>query len=175
MAGTDHPDSEHIAYWIRAADATALRRRRMKIYLKRLVWRLVIGISIALKRTLDIVVSGLALLLGLPVFLVVAVLIRLEDGSPVFYRQERIGKNGRPFKLWKFRSMIVNAHQLRSAIDLENDHGEDGVTFKNRKDPRITRVGRFLRRFSLDELPQLFNVLRGDMSLVGPRPPLRCW
>ncbi len=168
-----HPDLQHVEHWLRAADSASLRRRRFRIFCKRSVWRLVIGVSSAVKRCLDLTVSGLALLLGLPLFILVAILIKLEDGGPIFYRQERIGRWGLPFGLWKFRSMIVNAHSLRDAMELENQHGKDNITFKNRRDPRVTRIGRILRRFSIDETPQFLNVFRGHMSVVGPRPPLR--
>jgi len=109
------------------------------------------------KRLFDIVASAIGLLVLWPVFLVIAVLIKLEDGGPVFYRQERIGYKGRPFKIWKFRTMVVNADKLGKPLTVG-------------RDPRITRVGYWLRKFKLDELPQLLNVLLGEMSLVGPRP-----
>ncbi len=109
------------------------------------------------KRLFDIVASAIGLLVLWPVFLVIAVLIKLEDGGPVFYRQERIGYKGRPFKIWKFRTMVVNADKLGKPLTVG-------------RDPRITRVGYWLRKFKLDELPQLLNVLLGEMSIVGPRP-----
>jgi len=109
------------------------------------------------KRLFDIAASAIGLLVLWPVFLVIAVLIKLEDGGPVFYRQERIGYKGRPFKIWKFRTMVVNADKLGKPLTVG-------------RDPRITRVGYWLRKFKLDELPQLLNVLLGEMSLVGPRP-----
>ena len=122
------------------------------------------------KRIFDLVAASCMLVvLALPM-LVIAMLVRHEDGGPVFFRQDRSGRNGELFLMTKFRSMIVNADErLEQLIDF-ND--ADDVLFKMRHDPRVTRVGRVLRRFSLDELPQLFDVLRGDMSLVGPRPPL---
>lgn len=126
-----------------------------------------------LKRGFDLIASGMALVFLAPLFAVAALLIKLEDGGPVFFGQTRVGKDGRTFRFWKFRSMCVDAEakreQLRAALA---ECGEDSVRFKMVGDPRITRVGNFLRRFSLDELPQFFNVLKGDMSLVGPRPPL---
>lgn len=125
------------------------------------------------KRAFDFAMSGLALFFLAPLFAVVAFLIKLEDGGPVFFGQTRVGKDGRAFRFWKFRSMCVDAEakraQLKAALA---ECGEDSVRFKMVGDPRITRVGNFLRRFSLDELPQFFNVFKGDMSLVGPRPPL---
>jgi lipopolysaccharide/colanic/teichoic acid biosynthesis glycosyltransferase len=112
------------------------------------------------------------LLIGLsPLFAAIAALIKWEDGGPVFFSQVRVGKDGRRFHIWKFRSMCQDAEARLKELMARNHHRE-GVTFKLKDDPRITRVGKQLRRFSLDELPQLFNVLHGDMSLVGPRPPL---
>jgi lipopolysaccharide/colanic/teichoic acid biosynthesis glycosyltransferase len=125
-----------------------------------------------LKRSLDVVVSGAFLLaLALPMA-ILAILIRLSDGGPVLFWQERVGKHGRIFGFPKFRSMRVNAEQLKDELLATNQHGTDGVTFKMKRDPRITPIGSFMRRFSIDELPQLWSVLRGDMSLVGPRPGL---
>ena len=124
-----------------------------------------------LKRAFDIIVSFLLLVLCSPLFLLVAVLVKIEDGGPVFFTQTRVGRFGRHFKMYKLRSMCLDAEQRLQAL-LANNHHKEGVTFKIKDDPRITRVGRWLRKFSLDELPQLYNVLVGDMSLVGPRPPV---
>jgi lipopolysaccharide/colanic/teichoic acid biosynthesis glycosyltransferase len=122
-------------------------------------------------RLMDIFVAAGCLLLFVPAGVAIALLIRL-DGGPVLYWQDRIGLHGRIFRFPKFRSMVVNADALRKKLEEANEHGGKGVTFKLEDDPRITRIGRFLRRTSLDELPQLWNVLRGDMALVGPRPAL---
>lgn len=122
------------------------------------------------KRTFDVVVAGSLVVLLSPLLLLMALLIRLQDGGPVLYRQRRVGANGAQFDMIKFRSMVVDADARRAELERANEH--DGVLFKIRDDPRVTRVGRFIRKFSIDELPQLFNVLRGEMSLVGPRPPL---
>ncbi len=124
-----------------------------------------------LKRVLDMTVAGAALVVLSPVFLLIAVLVR-RDGGPVFFRQLRVGQGGREFGFYKFRSMVVDAEARRIALAASNDHGHECVTFKMKRDPRVTAVGRFLRRTSLDELPQLWNVLKGDMSLVGPRPAI---
>jgi lipopolysaccharide/colanic/teichoic acid biosynthesis glycosyltransferase len=126
----------------------------------------------AIKRAIDILVSGLVLLCAAPFFGLIALLIKLEDGGPIFYWQERVGRHGVIFPFPKFRSMVVNAEEILKKIAAQNQHGGNGVTFKMKHDPRVTRVGRTLRRFSLDELPQLWCVLRGHMSLVGPRPAL---
>ena len=128
------------------------------------------GIRRLVKSAFDRVVACFALVLLLPVFAVLALAIRLDDGAPVFFRQVRVGKDGRPFALYKFRTMVTDAEQLK--LDLRALNDCDGVLFKMRDDPRVTRVGRLLRHYSLDELPQLVNVLTGDMSLVGPRPAL---
>jgi len=122
------------------------------------------------KRPFDVVVSLLGLVLLSPLFLVLAVLVKLDSRGPVFFKQVRVGKDGREFEFYKFRSMVQNAEQMKSKLMHLNEL--EGPVFKISDDPRITPVGRFLRRTSLDELPQLYNVLRGDMSLVGPRPPL---
>lgn len=126
--------------------------------------------SLGVKRVLDIVVSLLALLLGAPIFLAIAIAVKLESEGPVIYTSERIGKKGRVFRCFKFRTMVPDADIRRAAIMHLNER--DGVLFKVTNDPRITKLGRFLRKYSLDELPQFLNVLRGDMSIVGPRPPI---
>ncbi|MCB0063450.1 MAG: sugar transferase [Caldilineaceae bacterium] len=123
-----------------------------------------------LKRLMDLVGASIGLLLAAPVMLMIAVAIRWQDGGPIFYRAQRVGENGRLFTMYKFRSMVVNADRLQTQV---NQTDSDGNTIhKQKNDPRITKLGRFLRRSSLDELPQLINVLKGDMSLVGPRPEL---
>ena len=123
------------------------------------------------KLALDLIGAGIWLLLLWPLFLIVAILIKLDSRGPVFYRAERIGLNGEPFAMLKFRTMVVDAEQHRIALLGRNEGA--GPLFKIRHDPRVTRVGRWLRRLSVDEAPQLINVLLGQMSLVGPRPPLR--
>lgn len=122
------------------------------------------------KRLFDVVASACGLVLLSPVFLATAIAIKLDDGGPVFYNQERIGKDGKPFKMYKFRSMKVNADQEIEKLQKHNE--VDGAMFKMKNDPRITRVGKFIRKTSIDEFPQLLNVLLGQMSIVGPRPPL---
>jgi exopolysaccharide biosynthesis polyprenyl glycosylphosphotransferase len=124
----------------------------------------------ALKRPIDYCAAFLALLLLAPLFVLIAVLIKLDSPGPVFFKQERVGWGGRIFNLYKFRSMRVGAEAEQEALQAHNSMS--GPLFKVKDDPRITCTGRWLRRTSLDELPQLLNVLLGDMSLVGPRPPL---
>jgi exopolysaccharide biosynthesis polyprenyl glycosylphosphotransferase len=130
------------------------------------------GWPLVVKRTLDIAISFALLVLLSPVFVAVALAIKCTSPGPVFFLQERIGLNKRRFKICKFRTMVPDAERLMSALESRNE--ASGPVFKIRNDPRITQIGRFLRRTSIDELPQLINVLKGDMSLVGPRPlPVR--
>lgn len=127
-------------------------------------------LRLGLKKMIDWVGALTGIILSIPVTLAAVVAIKLEDGGPVFFRQTRAGKNGKPFTLLKFRTMVVNAEELKDQLMDRNEMS--GPTFKMKHDPRITRVGGFLRKMSIDELPQFFNVLQGEMSLVGPRPPL---
>lgn len=134
---------------------------------------LIAGSDFLIKRYFDFCFSAFLSLLTAPLYVFIALLIKLDSPGPVFYKQTRIGLHGKPFKVWKFRTMVANAEQLQKQLETSNEM-KDGVLFKIKNDPRITRVGKFLRRYSLDELPQLFNVLFGQMSLVGPRPlPVR--
>ena len=123
------------------------------------------------KRAGDLVVSSMMLLLLSPIFLLIAVLIKATDRGPVLFWQDRVGKFGKTFPFPKFRSMVMNAEVLQRELDAQNQHGA-GVTFKMKHDPRITWIGRIIRRASIDEMPQLWCVFKGEMSLVGPRPPL---
>ncbi|AJS60043.1 sugar transferase [Paenibacillus sp. IHBB 10380] len=124
-----------------------------------------------MKRTMDVMGASLGLLLLSPLFAVVALLIKLEDPKgPVFFHQIRVGKNEKKFHMFKFRSMVSNAEDLLDELLDQNE--VSGAMFKMKNDPRITKIGKFIRKTSMDELPQLWNVLRGEMSLVGPRPPL---
>ncbi len=123
-----------------------------------------------LKRSLDITLASLALLVASPFMVAIAIAVRVDSEGPIFYRAQRIGRKGRTFVCFKFRTMVPDADLLKE--DLEHMNERHGVLFKIENDPRVTRVGRFLRKYSLDELPQFYNVLRGDMSLVGPRPPI---
>lgn len=122
------------------------------------------------KRIFDLFLGTVLVLLALPIYSLISVVIRLDSNGPIFFRQERLGENGRVFRMIKFRTMVVGAEKMQADVNEINEDGK--LIFKRPDDPRITRIGRFLRRTSLDELPQLFNVLRGDMSLVGPRPEL---
>ncbi|MHB8073133.1 sugar transferase [Desulfosporosinus fructosivorans] len=122
------------------------------------------------KRGIDVIFSGLGLIVLSPLFLVIVLAIRLTSKGPAIFAQERVGLNGRPFKIYKFRSMVVNAEELKERLADLNEMS--GPVFKITNDPRVTAVGKYIRKTSIDELPQLFNVFKGDMSLVGPRPPL---
>lgn len=123
-----------------------------------------------IKRAMDIVLSLIAIICLSPVLLLIAILIKLDSKGPVLFNQERIGYKEKKFNMYKFRSMVVEAESQFEKIKTLNE--TNNIMFKSKKDPRITRFGKFLRKSSLDELPQLFNILKGDMSLVGPRPPL---
>ncbi|MGP5026141.1 sugar transferase [Glutamicibacter ardleyensis] len=128
------------------------------------------GTTFVLKRTMDIIGSLFALFLLTPILLLLSVLVKRDSAGAVFFNQERVGLRGSHFKMLKFRSMVANAEELKD--DLRADNEGNGVLFKMKHDPRVTKVGEWMRKHSLDELPQFYNVLRGDMSLVGPRPPL---
>ena len=145
--------------------------RHNHIQMRMLVWHLTIRCSVFFKRFMDIVLAVMALILGSPVFLITALLVKLTSPGPIIFSQVRVGRFGRHFKFYKFRSMYIDAEARKAELLKHNESG-DGVIFKMKHDPRITPIGRFIRKFSIDELPQLFNVILGDMSLVGPRPPL---
>jgi exopolysaccharide biosynthesis polyprenyl glycosylphosphotransferase len=133
------------------------------------------GANRILKKSFDLVGSVILVLLFSPVLLAVAAAIKLTSSGPVFFRQDRVGINGETFRMIKFRSMVVDAESRLAALKAQAQAQDAGntVLFKIKNDPRVTGVGKFIRRFSIDELPQLFNVVTGEMSLVGPRPPLR--
>jgi lipopolysaccharide/colanic/teichoic acid biosynthesis glycosyltransferase len=154
------------------AAQTRLGRWRLNalLTLQRWTWITFVNGARVTKRTLDLVIASVALVIALPIFALIALLVKL-DGGPVFFRQTRIGYLGREFGMLKFRSMCVNAEAKLAGLLAQNEKAQ-GITFKMKNDPRVTRVGRFIRRASIDELPQLWNVLTGDMSIVGPRPPL---
>lgn len=133
-------------------------------------WSLYVTLSTRVKRWLDMSLALLALACLWPLMLLTALAIKLESPGPIFFCQQRVGKWGKPFLCYKFRSMCNNAEAQKAALLAQNE--ADGPIFKIQHDPRVTRVGRIIRKLSIDELPQLFNILQGDMSLVGPRPPL---
>lgn len=123
-----------------------------------------------LKRLMDIICSMSALIVLAPILIVVAILIKIESKGPVIFSQERVGINNKKFKMYKFRSMVVNADDMKEKLEKQNER--KGPMFKIKNDPRITKIGRFIRKTSIDELPQLINILKGEMSIVGPRPSL---
>jgi len=143
----------------------------LRMQIKRWLWRSVISGAYLAKRLIDIVASIILLILLTPLFLVIMVLIYQSSPGPVFFKQTRVGRWGKLFTMWKFRSMYLNADERLKEIMAQNEMA-GGVIFKMKNDPRIIPVGRFIRKASIDELPQLWNVLKGDMSLVGPRPAL---
>ncbi len=144
---------------------------RWRFFCKKYFWKGVVRGATFLKRLLDIFISLAALFTLSPLFLMVAAAINLTDHGPIFFWQTRVGQWGKEFPFPKFRSMVVNAEALKDQLAARNDH-KTGLTFKMKNDPRITWIGRIIRKLSIDELPQLWCVLKGEMSLVGPRPPL---
>lgn len=160
-----------IDYWIRSSTVSGRLRLRIKLWTKLWLWKSVLFLAHGLKRVLDIVGAGCALIGLSPVFAITALLIKIEDRGPIFFKQMRVGYRGRLFPMWKFRSMVTNAEELKAKLAARNEM-EGGVIFKMKDDPRITRVGKFIRKYSIDELPQFWNVFVGEMSLVGPRPPV---
>ena len=164
-------EKEIVAYWSQAGTPLGRARLRGRAARKRWMWSVILGATRIFKRLLDIIVSFCALLALTPVFAATSLAIRIEGPGPLFFGQGRVGFRGRPFKMWKFRSMVPNADKLKDQL-LGQNQMQGGVLFKMKDDPRITRVGKFIRKYSIDELPQFWNVFRGDMSLVGPRPPV---
>jgi lipopolysaccharide/colanic/teichoic acid biosynthesis glycosyltransferase len=165
-----HPYSEQFGHI--AVARTTLERHWMNwcVQWQRWLLRWRIRSRGVMKRAADIVGSIAFLTFFSPLYLVLMLMVKLQDRGPVFFGQTRVGRFGQEFQMYKFRSMGLNAEAEFGKLLAQNQHGE-GVTFKMKNDPRITRIGKWLRRFSLDELPQFFDVLKGDMSLVGPRPP----
>jgi lipopolysaccharide/colanic/teichoic acid biosynthesis glycosyltransferase len=150
-----------------------LGRAKLNLYVKwkRFAWNWGTGCAYFVKRVFDIVVSIIALVVLAPVFVAIAIVVKL-DGGPIFFRQTRYGLHGKEFKMLKYRSMCVDAEaKLKDLLALNEK--KEGITFKIKDDPRITKIGRIIRKTSLDELPQFWNVLVGDMSIVGPRPPVK--
>ena len=145
-------------------------RANQRVRLTMLLHVIRIKIAGQLKRALDMIVASIALLFAMPLMILTAILIKLDSPGPILFRQTRVGKWGETFPCYKFRSMYIDAEQRKLELMAKNE--ADGPVFKMKNDPRITRVGRVIRKVSIDELPQLFNVLKGEMSLVGPRPAL---
>lgn len=147
------------------------KRSKFHMQLKISIWEWTVSFAKFLKTFLDVFMSLILLLVFSPIFIITAIIIYITDPGPIFYTAPRVGLDGATFGFIKFRSMYVNADKMKDQLIQQNESA-DGVIFKMKNDPRVTNIGRFIRRFSIDELPQLINVLKGDMSLVGPRPPL---
>jgi lipopolysaccharide/colanic/teichoic acid biosynthesis glycosyltransferase len=164
-------DKEMMARLMAANTTSGRMFLGMGVWTRRMAWKTASASAHFLKRAVDVLGSGVLILALSPVFVFIALCIKLEDGGPIVFAQTRVGKYGRLFKMFKFRSMCLNAEAKLAELLARNQHS-NGVTFKIKDDPRITRVGKIIRALSLDELPQLFNVFNGEMSLVGPRPPV---
>lgn len=147
---------------------TVQATQRMRFIM--LIWVIRTKVMRRLKRILDVGVASIVLIMAAPIMLITAIFIKIDSPGPILFRQTRVGKWGEPFPCYKFRSMYIDAEQRLQDLMAKNE--ADGPVFKMKNDPRITRVGRVIRKLSIDELPQLLNVLKGDMSLVGPRPAL---
>lgn len=164
-------DKKERELWMNKMLQLNKRKNRAKVRLKVIAWEGTVLFAKIMKVIIDYTLTPIMILIAMPIFTLTAVAIYLDDPGPIIYKANRVGKDGKQFSFFKFRSMKVNADKMKDAL-LDQNESKDGVIFKMKRDPRITRVGRFIRRTSIDELPQLFNVIRGDMSLVGPRPPL---
>ena len=159
-------------FWAQGILSGDVEKWQHRARLKRLRWRIIIRMTLGLKRLVDIVGGFCAIVISSPIFLITALAIKWDDGGPVLFKQIRVGAGGQLFEIWKFRSMVLNADQIKDEILEQNEHGDSGVTFKMKDDPRITKPGKWIRKLSIDEFPQFVNVLIGNMSLVGPRPPV---
>jgi lipopolysaccharide/colanic/teichoic acid biosynthesis glycosyltransferase len=173
MKSTAAPHRPHLLKELekRYSSANEFSFQRMRVIWKRNAWYGTIFLARFIKRLIDILGSLTGLLLLLPLFICVALAIYIHDRGPIFFVQKRVGQWGREFDFPKFRSMVCNAEALKAQLLNKNQH-KNGITFKINGDPRVTPVGSFIRKTSIDELPQLWSVLKGDMSLVGPRPPI---
>jgi len=170
--GRTEPEILEQLYRQYARGGTRMARIRITtyFYFKKYSWIFVTESAYFIKRVLDVCVSVIMLIILSPIFLITILAIKIDDPGPAFYKQTRVGKWGRLFTIYKFRSMVMGADKMKDQLLDQNESG--GVIFKMKHDPRITKVGRIVRKLSIDELPQLWNVLKGDMSLVGPRPPV---
>jgi len=166
----DWHSSQAMAKYESQQSGISRRWLRVKFFLKRFVWNSVVKSTLLIKRLMDIIASLIAIILLSPIFIFTWIAIKVEDPGPAIFTQQRVGRWGKSFTMFKFRSMVMNADKMKAEL-MDQNESEAGVIFKMKEDPRITKVGKWIRKFSVDELPQLFNVLNGDMSLVGPRPP----
>ena len=163
--------ADGLSFFFGAMSSPASSLSKIRTRLKKRIRIFSVNSNRIFKRGMDVCGSLTAIILLLPLFLFIAIWLKLDSPGPLIYRQIRIGLHGRPFYFYKFRSMYIDSEARRAALEKTNE-SKDGVLFKMKNDPRITRCGRFIRKYSIDEAPQFFNVLLGDMSLVGPRPPL---
>ena len=163
--------TDGLSPWSESMSSHAGFSSKLRTRLKKRIRIFSVNSNRIFKRGMDVCGSLTAIILLLPLFLFIAIWLKLDSPGPLIYRQIRIGLHGRPFYFYKFRSMYIDSEARRAALEKTNE-SKDGVIFKMKNDPRITRCGRFIRKYSIDEAPQFFNVLLGDMSLVGPRPPL---
>jgi len=173
---THHPAQKNSAvrseiYWQRMSSPIYYWKAYARVVTKGAFWHLTLGLSRSIKRFLDLVIATVCLILCIPVFLVIFILIKLDDGGPIFCSLMRVGYKGVLFRMYKFRSMVPNAQDLKRDL-IDSNEVSGGVIFKMKNDPRISRIGKILRKYSIDEIPQFINVLLGEMSLVGPRPCL---
>ena len=165
-------EDEKVARMVEIFSERRFKRTRtlQRMRLRLLAWVIRTKIRTNLKRVLDVIIASIGVIFLSPVFFLISIAIKLDSPGPVIFKQDRIGKWGKPFACYKFRSMYVDAEERKAELMKENE--ADEVVFKMKHDPRVTRIGRFIRKASIDELPQLFNVIKGEMSLVGPRPPV---
>ena len=167
--GTVSADSLYAKYGSGQSSLVNIRET-LRLEAKIISWQMLVTLNEFLKRALDIIGSAIFLIAFSPIYLLTSLAILIEDGRPIFYSQTRVAKKGRHFKMWKFRSMYTDADRRKA--ELASDDMTGGVIFKMKNDPRITRTGKIIRKPSIDELPQLWHVFTGDLSLVGPRPPI---
>lgn len=164
-------DEEMMARLLAANTTSGRAALGASVWMRRMAWKSALASAHFLKRSVDVLGSAALILALSPVFIFISLCIKLEDGGPIIFAQTRVGRSGRLFKMLKFRSMCMDAEARLQELLSRNQHSQ-GITFKLKDDPRITKVGKIIRALSLDELPQLFNVFNGGMSLVGPRPPV---
>ena len=162
-------DREIADYWTKVSTPMGRITQNARLRTKRIAWKTVLSITIGIKRILDIIFSACALIAISPICVITAILIKLEDGGPILFKQSRIGYRGTTFRIWKFRSMVINAEEIGRKM-VEQNNLKSTTDLKLSGDPRITKIGTFIRKYSIDELPQFWNVFCGDMSVAGPRP-----
>jgi len=168
--GNENENREIVEYWSRAGTASGRWRLNIRFWRKRVLWSFVIGGTQVAKRLVDIIVAASALLMLSPVLISTSLIIKLEDGGTIFFRQKRVGRFGSLFGMWKFRSMVPHADQLKEKL-MEQNEMKGGITFKMKDDPRITRIGRFIRKYSVDEPPNFGTCSSAICPSLAPAPP----